>query len=670
MHEVEKTNLLLKALTLGNGNILINFDVYGQVRDFYFPYVGLENHVGGHHSHKVGLYVDNTLTWLDDGSWQVNIDCDSETFSGKFTAVNEKLGVELKFTDAVYNEKNIFIRRIIVVNTANAQRNIKLFFYQQFELYESRTAHTAYYDPTHKSVIHYRNKRAFLIGGQLEGRDCTDFTTGVFETDGMKGSYVDAEDGQLSKNPIEHGQVDSTLSFSADFMPKEEKFMYYWVTVGMSIDETEELHRYVLDKGAGYLLKTTQDFWHAWVNRQNFNFHGLSEEVKMLFNKSLFYVRAHADVAGGIIASGDSSMLHKGKDTYAYVWPRDGAYACRALDRAGDFSVTKRFYEFCNEVIRPEGYLMHKYSPDKSLGSSWHGWLYNNKFQIPIQEDETAVVVYTLWEHYQFSKDLEFIEEIYNTLIKAPADFMVTYRDEETGLPKTSFGLWEEKFGVHTYTASAVYGALVAAANFSRLLGKTKSENRYVRAAKEIKEGILEHLYDDQRGIFYKMINFGEDGEKIIDDTIDVSSFFGLFNFGVLSPTDKRVISMAEHVKDRTSPHTKVGGLGRYENDLYYRQTEGAPCNPWFVTTLWYAQWLIASAKNEKDLTEVKEILAWTVGHAQTSGILSEQLHAITGEQISATPLVWSHAEFVTTVVLYLDKLEDFGICKSCNPVY
>ncbi len=670
MHAVEKTNLLLKALTLGNGNILINFDVHGQVRDFYFPYVGLENHVGGHHSHKIGVYVDHKLSWLDEESWEVKFDCDPETFSGKFTAVNQVLGVELKFTDVVYNEKNIFLRRIIINNNSNSERTIKLFFYQQFELYESHTAHTAYYDPTHQSIIHYRNKRAFLVGGQLEGRDCDDYTTGVFEVDGMKGSYVDAEDGLLSKNPIEHGQVDSVLSFSASFMPKEEKFMYYWVTVGLSIDEAVQLHEYVLTKGAGYLVKTTQDFWHAWVNRQNFNFHGLSKDIEMLFKKSLFYIRAHADVAGGIIASGDSSMLHKGKDTYAYVWPRDAAYACRALDRAGDFNVTKRFYEFCSEVINDEGYLMHKYSPDKSLGSSWHGWLYDGKFQLPIQEDETAVVIFTLWEHYKFSKDLEFIEEIYNKLIKSSADFMVTYRDEKTGLPKASFGLWEEKFGIHTYTACAVYGALVAAASFARLLGKTKSENRYVRAAKEIKEAVLQYLYDEEKGTFYKMINIDENGNIVVDDTADVSSFFGLFNFGLLNPTDKRAVQTVKYIKERATPGTSVGGLCRYENDLYYRQTEGAPCNPWFVTTFWYAQWLIVSAKNEKDLEEVKKILSWAVSNAQTSGILSEQLHSINGEQISATPLVWSHAEFVTTVVQYLDKLEDFGICKACNPVY
>ena len=52
-----------------------------------------------------------------------------------------------------------------------------------------------------------------------------------------------------------------------------------------------------------------------------------------------------------------------------------------------------------------------------------------------------------------------------------------------------------------------------------------------------------------------------------------------------------------------------------------------------------------------------------------SSGMMSEQLDPQTGEQISASPLVWSHAEFVHTVIDYLEKLEEMGICVACNPV-
>src|SRR5205085_12018676 len=177
---------------------------------------------------------------------------------------------------------------------------------------------------------------------------------------------------------------------------------------------------------------TTKDFWYAWVNRQNFTFYGLDAEIVSLFKKSLFILRAHVDNNGSILASGDSDMLQHGRDTYSYMWPRDGAFSAIALDKAGDLNVARRFFEFCNDVITEEGYLMHKYRPDKSLGSSWHPWIRDGKMELPIQEDETALVIYALWKHYEITKDLEFIEAVYNTLIERAAHFMCSYVDEKT----------------------------------------------------------------------------------------------------------------------------------------------------------------------------------------------------------------------------------------------
>ena len=115
---------------------------------------------------------------------------------------------------------------------------------------------------------------------------------------------------------------------------------------------------------------------------------------------------------------------------------------------------------------------MHKYRPDKSLGSSWHPWMRNGNKQYPIQEDETATVIFVLWKFYELSKDLEFVEKMYTKLVKKAAEFMTAYRDEKTGLPKASYDLWEQDFGIFTYSAASTYGALKAAARFADLLGK------------------------------------------------------------------------------------------------------------------------------------------------------------------------------------------------------
>ncbi len=658
-----------KALTLGNGNILVNFDEHACVKDLYYPFIGQENQVGEYLTHRVGVWVDGELSWFESGDWQIIIGSDNEALAGNTTALNNRLGISLVITDVVYNEKNILVRKLAVKNTSDRRRSIKLYFGQQFAPYEARGAHTAFYDPISKIIIHYRNRRAFAVNAQLEGRGFDDFTTGVFGQNGLVGSHLDALDGRLSQNPIEHGQADSVIGLTEEYDPQEEKFVYYWLAIGASVEEVKELNTYVLSTGGSHIIKTTKDFWHAWINRQKFSFYGLDEEIISLFKKSLFIIRAHVDHAGGIIASGDSSMLQQGKDSYAYVWPRDGAYAAMALDCAGDWHVTQRFFRFCEQTISAEGYFLHKFSPDGSLGSSWHGWLRDGKIELPIQEDETAVVISALGQHYYLSKDLEFIEYIYNNLIKKAADFMIVYRDEQTGLPHSSFDLWEERFGVHTYTAASIYGALVAAARLAEMLGKVKSAHRYLDTALAIKQAILKYLFDEADGTFCKSLIITHDS-MVKDKTIDVSSVFSIFNFGVLSAADERVRRAMSRVEQTLLVKTEIGGLARYQNDNYFRSDSSSVGNPWLVTTLWLAQYYIAIARNDQELEPARNWLRWVVKRAAHSGILPEQINPATGERLSAAPLVWSHAEFVTTIIKYLDKCEELGLCQTCNPVY
>ena len=158
-----------KSLVLGNGNMLICFDAHGYVKDFYFPFVGLENQAGRAYSHKIGVWVDDAsstrFSWLHDGSWDIQVGCIKETLAGDIEAVNHALGVRLNFRDIVYNEKNIFIRKVRVENLAHMARQIKVFFNQEFEIYGSSLGDTAYYDPIHHVVIHYKGRRVFLVNG-------------------------------------------------------------------------------------------------------------------------------------------------------------------------------------------------------------------------------------------------------------------------------------------------------------------------------------------------------------------------------------------------------------------------------------------------------------------------------------------------------------------------
>ncbi|MDP3955674.1 MAG: glycoside hydrolase family 15 protein [bacterium] len=660
---------MAKTVVLGNGNLTVGLDLHGLVRDLYFPYVGLENHIGGHNKHRIGVWVDGAFSWLDDGTWNIQIDCSRDVYESNIVAENERLGIRLNFSDVVYNEIDIFIRRVHIANLRKEERSVRIFFAQEFEIYEGHRGDTVYYDPIAHSIVHYNGERVFVVNAQSSNASFNDYTTGIFGIYGKDGSFRDAEDGELSRNPVEHGPTDSVIALHLTIAPDAVDYVHYWIAVGTSIKEAGERNEYVHKLGADHLIRTTGDFWHAWVNRYSFKCEGLSERAVRVFKQSMFYVRVHADNRGGIIASSDSDMFQGGKDTYAYVWPRDAAFIAMALDDVGAVTTAQRFYEFLLKAITDAGYLMHKYRPDGSLGSSWHPWVRSGKIELPIQEDETALVLIGLWHHFEVSRDIEFIERLYNPLIKKSALFLMGYRDVATGLPKPSYDLWEEKFGVHTFTVATVYGGLIAAARFARLLGKKMSESNYLHTAEEVRRSLVRHLWNEDRKSFYKSISYDHHGKIVPNDTIDISSIFGIIFCEVLPVDDSRVISAIKTVEDTLTIAGNTGGLARYENDNYYRVDYEKTGNSWIITSLWLAQYYIKVAKSKADLKKAISWIEWVAEHAALSGVLPEQLHPTTGEHISATPLTWSHGEYIRTVTAYLRKLKDLNICSDCYPI-
>jgi GH15 family glucan-1,4-alpha-glucosidase len=169
-------------------------------------------------------------------------------------------------------------------------------------------------------------------------------------------------------------------------------------------------------------------------------------KVVELFKRSLLVVRTQIDNGGAICAANDSDIMQFSRDTYSYVWPRDGALVSDALDLAGFSDVARSFYSFCQKVITPDGYFYHKYNPDGSPASSWHPWVIKGTAALPIQEDETALVVWALWRHYYRYRDIEFVRPMWVDIVQKAADFMCDYRDKRTGLPLPSYDLWEERW--------------------------------------------------------------------------------------------------------------------------------------------------------------------------------------------------------------------------------
>ena len=661
-----------RDIPVGNGNFLITFDQDYCLRDIYYPNVGKENHTAGH-KFRFGVWVDGQFDWVKQ-DWGLHLEYNRETLITHVTASNVRLAANLQCQDLVDYRENIYIKKVILRNLSAKEREFRLFFHHDYHILESPIGDTAYYDPDEKAIIHYKETRYFLMSGLRNGFQGIDqYATGIKEFHGLEGCWKDAEDGWLEGSPIAQGSVDSVLSFWVKVLPGGEETIYYWICAGENYAEASRLHKMVMGHGAEYFIRRTANYWRAWVNKKDFNPADLPQKVVELYKKSLIILRTNIDGGGAIIAANDSDIQHFARDTYSYMWPRDGALTAYALDLAGYLGVTRKFFDFCTDIIKKGkesvGYFLHKYNPDASLGSSWHPWTIKNEKRLPIQEDGTGLVLWALWLHFDKVRDVEFTMRMYENLVIRCGDFLASYRDKKMGLPLPSYDLWEEKWGIHTFTVSAVYAGIKAGESFASFFGDTRRAKIYGRAAEEVRSAMDRYLYSREHGRFLKTMIPQENGAFTADLTID-ASIYAPFYFGVFSPDDEKIINTMGAIKDRLWVKTEVGGIARYEGDSYHQacaNIQDVPGNPWFICTLWLAQWYIAKAKNPQELREAIPILEWVASRSLPSGVLAEQVHPLTNQPLSVSPLTWSHATFVATVLEYLNKLETIDVCPHCG---
>ncbi len=657
-----------RDLPLSNGSLLLGFDRTYQIRDLFYPTVGGENHAVNF-PFRFGIWVDGQFSWVG-AAWELDLDYQDDTLVTRIAARHDGLGLLLACRDAVDFHENVYIRRVTILNQRPVRREVRLFFHHDFRIGGNDIGDTALYDPRLRCVIHYKRQRYFLTNLSVRGlAGVEQYATGVKGYDGLEGTWRDAEDGVLGGNPIAQGSVDSTVGTTLSLEPGGQGECYYWIAAGQSHREVRILNQLIMEKTPELLLSRTAAYWSLWTRcGESSGPSDLSPACHRLYRRSLLTIRTHIDNNGAIVAAIDSETLQRGRDTYSYLWPRDGARVAYALDRAGYFELTKRFFFFCREIIREEGYFLHKYNPDGSLASSWHPWVRDGAPQIPIQEDQTALVLLALWHHYARFRNTEFIKLLYRPLIVRAAEFMVAYRDQKTGLPLPSYDLWEERQGVLTFTTGAVHGGLRAAAAFARAFGEADHAERYERAAAEIRKGMDTYLWQDKSDRFARMISPVGDGFDV-DLTVD-ASLYGCFAFGAYDARDPKVTKTMNAVAQTLQTATPVGGVARYQGDRYHAvepPSPAVPGNPWFICTLWLAQHHIARATTVQELQPAREILEWVAAHALPSGVLAEQIHPRTGIPLSVSPLAWSHAEYVVAYLDYAEKFQSFTACPQCG---
>lgn len=652
-----------RDIPVGNGELLITFDDKYRVRDLYYPNVGKHNHTAGHVQH-FGVWADGRFAWVSEESWERKLRYKSDTLITEVLLRNKELELELVCHDAVDFHDPIYFRRTAVRDLAGRRRDVRLFYHVDLSINGSPLGDTANYDPQTAGVVLYKDASYFLVNA-CDAQKCgiDHWAIGHKKIGGAEGTWRDAEDGLLGRNPISQGSVDATVGFNLEVPPRGEAYVTQWIACGHNYDDVRSLNNRIWKVGPDRMLARTEAYWKLWARKEPVNTTPLPEPVRDLLFRSKLLIRTQIDNGGAIIAANDSDIAQFGGDHYSYCWMRDGALVAYGLILAGQSELSRSFFRFAEACIQDEGYFLHKYTPAGDLASSWHPWMVEGERVLPIQQDETALVVWALRKHFETFRDVEFIKPLYDRLIARPANWMLSFRDHN-GLPKQSWDLWEERRGVHTFTVASVIGALHAAAAFAEDFGERDRASAFREGAERMKGALRRHLWNPQQNRFARLAVPQDDGTYRLDMTPD-SANFALFAVAGLDPRDPMVEAEMAALRDRLWVKTPIGGCARYARDYYHQvereKTDDVPGNPWVICTLWQAQYAIARAQTRDELAGALPLLEWAVDKAHDSGVLAEQYHPYTGEPISVSPLTWSHSTFVAACYEYLARYEELG---------
>ena len=510
-----------------------------------------------------------------------------------------------------------------------------------------------------------------MVSGEVKNNTliqyCHDYTMYTFSDKPFLSYQINNTKENISSGVIKDKDYigmscDSSISYDIGTLkPNEKKELTVYLYFKKS-DETEEILNKELTEIKKLDVKkeeqTVEKYWKKYVKEHigielKKETNTLNKKFNQIYKRSiLLFPLLINQETGGISAAVevDEDMTKCGR--YSYCWPRDAVFITRALDNLKMTKETEKFYKiFCKDTQNKNGMWEQRFYTDKRLAPCWG-------YQI----DETASVVFGVYEHYKATKDVKFLKDTYKMCEKA-VKFLCTYMDNILGtkdksdtvkneieatyhtenrnkLPD-SYDLWEESEGTHLYSLACIYSAFDAITEIHSVLkpeyeqnnrlkveAMNKLENATKKYNQEIKKYISNNLYNEKTKTFTRNLK---------DERTDISLLGLVTPFGIFSPKEKKVLNTIEKIN--MTLRTYTGGYLRYENDNY---CEGK--NPWTIATLWMAMYYQKSGEKRR----ANECVEFVIKSANEHGFIAEQVNNQTMTSEWVNGLAWAHAMFVS----------------------
>lgn len=520
---------------VGNGNLTVGLDKEGTIVLFSWPKVSYYDHVNyltlseklPNHGvrENMGVFAglifqkgnSRHISWLKSDDWKHNqyyLNDDSNILVTE--SLNEKLKINIITTCFVLPDKDVFIENFkIELKGGCTLRNISLIFFENYNICTYRinglsvsdwlldflNDYMVYYDQDIDGICHYKIDNYFVnkilglnhdegiyitIAGSAKpvSYQCGHELQRIGK---LQDAYFDAFDTFLSMNSRAFGKVDSALVFPLIFKQNTTNLTIY-VSVDSCRNKSFDTLKKVKQSSFEKHLLNTDKWWKNWLSRANLPLNA-PDKILKIAKRSLLLIRLGYDTDTGAIVASPSRQA-----PYYLDWPRDGSFLNYALDLAGYYDMVEKHNYFYIKVQKPSGRYAMCYYSDGLVGGP-----------IPFEIDQLGFVSWSFLEHYKFTKNKSYLEQVYPS-IKKMATIATIWRDPITKLqlPANEDDDWKLKQKLRG--AASVLLALKCAIESAEILGENKLVlNLWKKRADELRYAIGNYFwknntYGDPKG--------------------------------------------------------------------------------------------------------------------------------------------------------------------------
>lgn len=608
---------------IGNKEMLASISKKGELLRLYYPTPDNRQYID---FFETGVKINDSLIIYNHND--VN-----NIYSQKYIEDTNVLETQIKNTyfnlkivqtDFVSINENVLIKRYVFKNENEIDLDVKFLIHSKLHsgennLVSAKVTKNGLIQYTHDYSLNIMAIKEKLYSHQINDSS-KNIYTGIIE----------------DKDYIGMSQDSSICYNIGKLKPNEKKTLDIIIYFGE--ENQNKIKKIDLNKEQA----NTISYWKKYYKKHNTiklpdPQNSFDEKLTKIYKRSIMlFPLLSNEKTGGIIAAVEVDEEKNKCGRYGYCWPRDAAFIAQGLDILKMNSQVEKFYKtFCKNTQSSNGMWEQRFYTDGKLAPCWG-------YQI----DETASVIYGVYNHYKYTKDKQFLKDTLPMCEKG-VKFLNKYIEDimqNKNELQISYDLWEMCEGIHLYSLSAIYGAYEAMEQIYDEVYEDYKENKlkqqkiekekieYQNKKTQIKKYILKNMYDENKKTFIRNAK---------DRKLDISILGAITPYKVFMTKEKEVINTIENID--LSLRTYTGGYKRFEEDTYMNG------NPWTIATLWMAWYKIEKGETNK----ARELLNYIVKTSAENGLIAEQIDNQTLKPIWVLGLGWAHAMFI----IVLEKL-------------